>query len=239
MKPAFSALTSAVAFLATTLIPSFVAAEDAPDPRLISIESVSAAGNACQNGTVSSTLSPDGRALSLLFDNYIADLSNNPAGAHDRRTCEIDLRLRLPAGWSMALFRADYRGFANLDPATMGIHEMLYSFPGAGPVRNLFAGPVRPRPPGPPVSVGKKPSFSSQFIRGPYQGDYVFTNTLQLNQLAWSACADTVQTLRISAGVLVRSLAPANAGRKQAMMTLDSIDANIRQDFGVVWRRCP
>ena len=63
------------------------------------------AEEACSTTVINS---PDGSALTILFD----DLS--VAGGPQSRACTISTPLDLPQGYSLGVYRVDYRGYAHL-----------------------------------------------------------------------------------------------------------------------------
>lgn len=89
-------------------------AEEAPNPGEVSFENIIYGGSGCPQGSVGQILSPDAKAFTLLFDKYavegIAD-KNRPV----RKNCLVNVRLKVPQGWSFGILGVDYRGFANLE----------------------------------------------------------------------------------------------------------------------------
>jgi hypothetical protein len=64
-------------------------------------------GSGCPEGTASVVLSADKRAISILFDQYIAE-------DNDYKSCNIAVALSVPAGLTVALVDIDYRGYASV-----------------------------------------------------------------------------------------------------------------------------
>ena len=213
-------------------------------PPGVQILSVKTQGTGCDSNA-NSVLTPDGKTLSLLFDHYIAQTAATSAAA-DRKNCDVDVQFSIPAGYSFALFSADYRGFAAVDEGAMAVHEVVYSFPGAqhGAFSSSLnppfpGGPVGHPPIGTPVQQIGHYSFSARVIQGPYNADYSIHNELSAQNLAWSPCGSSNPVLRLATALLARSTAPARNGQfATSMVSLDSVDASIQQTFGITWRRC-
>lgn len=66
------------------------------------------AQDGCPQGTYSVVNSPDGTALSILFDEFVV-----VAGERQKR-CDLSVPLHLPEGQSLGVYRVDYRGYAHL-----------------------------------------------------------------------------------------------------------------------------
>lgn len=62
----------------------------------------------CPAGSYSVVEAPDSSALTVLFDQFIVN------AADSRRHCSLTIPLHLPEGFSLGVYRVDYRGFAHL-----------------------------------------------------------------------------------------------------------------------------
>lgn len=217
--------------------------QEAPNPNEVYIKNVTTGGTGCPATTARSVLSPDARTLSVLFDNYSSEV-NAEVSILDQKSCLVTLEMNIPDGWTFALASADYRGFAEVDPAMLAVQEVVYTF---GPL--LEPGPrPRPRAGGNPVSrmsvmvpVAKKvATFSSRIIHGPFSGDYTFTKLKTVGEMPWSPCDPRLsRDLKINTTLITRALArhPGNI-KGRAMITLDTIDATIAQEFTITWKKC-
>ncbi len=78
-------------------------------------------GDGCPSGSVQAVISPDGRAISILFDQFMIDI---PRGTYTmeqlRRYCRFRIPLNLQAGYNLDVSKVDYRGFANLQGGNRG-----------------------------------------------------------------------------------------------------------------------
>lgn len=88
-------------------------------------------GSGCPSGTASSTASPDGRNLSIIFDNLI---SESGAGVRsNRKSCSLSIPIDLPAQTSLNVVSADFRGFRSLTAAARGSLLVSFSLQGQQP----------------------------------------------------------------------------------------------------------
>jgi hypothetical protein len=177
-------------------------------PEWVRIRSITYAGSGCQAGTVAQNVAPDRLAFTLLFDSYIAEVGPHISLANSRRNCQINIDLDYPSGWTYTVYSVDYRGFAKLDPGVNAIQKASYYFQG-----------------------GSGPSKETRFY-GPLEKDYRLRDTF--GNETWSQCR-SVRSLNINTQVrLENRFAPHNSG----LITVDSIDGQVIQTYGFVWRRC-
>ncbi len=170
-------------------------------------------GTGCPQGSVSATLSPDQKTLSLIFDQYVVEAGGDTGRRIDRKNCQIALPIHIPQGLSFSIVQMDYRGFNALPSGASSQFNVEYylAFPGA------------------PASG---PKYSRRFT-GPLDQDYLITNTLGVSAIVWSPCG-TDLNLRTSTSMMVTT----NSRMEQAMSTVDSIDAKGFIQYQLQWRRC-
>src|SRR4051812_4592041 len=91
------AAVAAAAGAATAIVSAGSASADSAPPGVY-IRGIDARGSGCQPGTVNASLSPDGRAFSLLMDHYQAQAggANPPNG---KSICNIEIDVAAPRGW--------------------------------------------------------------------------------------------------------------------------------------------
>jgi hypothetical protein len=117
------------AFLAATaLITATVAPTFAKDK--VEILGVEYAGNGCPDGSANVSVSPDAKELIILFYKFIA-VGNK--SAESRKSCNMSILIRVPQGFQISFYNADYRGY--VAPYTIGKFRAEYFFAGQrGPV---------------------------------------------------------------------------------------------------------
>ncbi len=129
MKPvkALLVLTTLVTAPIATLAPSMTAPASAAQ---VEIRGASYGGNGCPANSASVSVSPDGQELTILFDKFIA-LGNN--ANESRKSCNMSIPIKVPQGFQVSLYDADYRGY--VAPGTRGTLRAEYFFAGSrGPV---------------------------------------------------------------------------------------------------------
>lgn len=165
-------------------------------------------GTGCPGGTVSATLSPDAKSLSLLFDVYAVEAGGDTGKAFDRKSCNVAIPVHVPQGLSISVMAVDYRGYNNIPAGASSQFNVEYFFAG---------------------SAG--PSFRKTFT-GPKDADYLISNQLTAKSLVWSACGADVN-LRTNSSMKVTT-----KYNQQAMATVDSEDVNAAIVYRLQWKKC-
>ena len=137
-----------LALAALALSAGFVSVAHADD---ISLGEPGYGGTGCPGGSVSTTLSPDAKSLSLLFDAYSAQAGGDTGKAFDRKSCNIAIPVHVPQGLSISVLAIDYRGYNNVPAGAKSEFNVEYFFAGAkGPsFKKTFYGPQGRRLPDP------------------------------------------------------------------------------------------
>ena len=155
--------------------------------------------NGCPEGSYSIVLSPDGTALSLLFDQFTIESGRISGSEIQSKVCRISYPLKLPANNSIGVYKVDYRGFAKLAAKQQAELAVQY-----------FLGP----------HDNEHGRVFKRKIKGPKEGDYLFTETIGAGQMKRAGCGATA---RLDVGITLSLDAKLQTG--QAMATLDTSDS--------------
>lgn len=167
-------------------------------------------GTGCPAGTAMVDVSPAQDAISILFDQFVAEAGRTTGRSVDRKACSITIPVHVPSGYSVAVFQTDYRGF-NLIPGG-GANTRLET-------EYFWAGIRGPR-------------FIKPF-RGPENSDYTQSNGVIASALVWAPCGASVN-LRVNSSIMAQS----NRNMDQTMITVDSADISSGLIYQIQWRRC-
>ncbi len=162
---------------------------------LVGLPALAQETSGCPEGSYSIVVSPDGTTLSILFDQFTLEGGDGT----NRKVCRISSPLELPANHSIGVYKVDYRGFAKLAAKEETELDVQYFL---GP-RNNQHGRVFKRK-----------------IRGPHEGDYVFTETIGAGQMKRAGCGTTAM---LNVGITLSLDGDLRTGA--AMASLDSSDA--------------
>jgi Domain of unknown function (DUF4360) len=138
----------------------------------VEIQGASYGGSGCPDRSASVSVSPDGQELTVLFDKFSA-LGNDPS--QSRKSCNLSIPIKVPQGFQISLYDADYRGY--VAPATSGTLRAEYFFAGN-------RGPVFQR------------TFNGE-------NNYSVRDSLATVADVWSACGDSTN-MRVNASMAAR-----------------------------------
>ncbi len=191
-----------VLFLSALMLSTPLFAED------ISLGEPGYGGTGCPAGSVSVTLSPDAKSLSLLFDQYQVAVGGDTGKSFDRKSCNIAIPVHVPQGMSVSVLKIDFRGFNYLPRVASSQFNVEYFFAGT-----------------------RGPTYQRKF-RGPLDEDYLINNELSVEAMVWSSCGADVN-LRTNSSMRVQT-----TSNKEAMASIDSEDVNAAIVYQLQWKKC-
>ena len=165
-------------------------------------------GTGCPAGTVSATVSPDAKSLSLIFDQFTVAAGGTTGTSFDRKSCNVAIPVHVPNGFSVSVLAVDYRGYNHLPSQAASQFNVEYFFAGT-----------------------RGPSFRRSFY-GPLDSDYTISNKLVASAEVWSACgADVI--LRTNSSMRLNTV-----NNREASATVDTEDVNAAIVYHLEYRPC-
>jgi hypothetical protein len=162
-------------------------------------------GTGCPAGTASVVFTRD--TLSMLFDAYVAATSSGNQTV--RKSCNFAVELRIPPGYTIALLKIDYRGYADIPPNGLGRLVAEYFWAGR-------MGPI----------------YTRNFPAG-YFGNWMETDFV--GGEVWSRCGGEV-IARANTSVVARKESPFSP--YEAEVQVDSVDLEAGVIYQFVARPC-
>lgn len=101
-----------------------------PSGHEVQITGLAFAGSGCPAGSVSGQLSTDLTTLTLLYANFVAQAGSGISPSNYRKNCQLNVKIRYPQGWQFSVFKADYRGYAQIPAGDTGTCKATYYFSG-------------------------------------------------------------------------------------------------------------
>lgn len=103
---------------------------EGPSGHEVQITGIAFAGSGCPAGSVSGQLSSDLTTITLLYANFIAQAGKGLTATDYRKNCQLNVKLKYPQGWQFSVFKADYRGYAQIPRGDTGTCKATYYFSG-------------------------------------------------------------------------------------------------------------
>jgi hypothetical protein len=195
------------ATLTLSLMASKALAQVPNEPIRLGIPSYN--GTGCPSGTVSASVSPDNQELSILFGSFQVDAGGSSGKQVDRKACNVSIPVQVPQGFSVSMFKIDYRGYHRVPQGASGTFDVEYFFAGSS-----------------------GPAYRKTFI-GHSDGNFLLNNRVTAVSTVWSACGASVN-LRTNTSIAVQT----NNMFDQSTITLDSADIAAGVVYQLQWKRC-
>ncbi|MET0237634.1 MAG: DUF4360 domain-containing protein [Kibdelosporangium sp.] len=193
-------------------VPTAAAVHEVPVGR-VAVEIVTANGSGCPAGTTEVEVAADNSEFALIHRNYVARVGVG-AGATDlRKNCQLAVNVKVPAGFTYGIIRADYRGRISLQPGAQAWQGANYYFQGD----SATARRVHP-------------------FQGPLHDDWATSDTVDPGAVVYAPCGEqrylNINTqLRVSAGT-------SNPQTTASWIAMDSPDRNPNNRYRFAWKRC-
>ncbi|MEV7612644.1 DUF4360 domain-containing protein [Streptomyces sp. NPDC089799] len=207
---AATALVAAAALAPATAVP-----RPADDPAgRVTIDLATVNGSGCRPGSATVDVSPDNSAFTVTYSEYLAQAGFGAQPTEFRKNCQLGLRVNVPQGYTYAIAKVDYRGFASLQDRANGVQQAGYYFQG-------MSGTSR----------------RSHTFHGPFQGNWQVTDATPVESLAFAPCGEkrnfNINTeLRVDTGT-------SDTTSTTSFMAMDSTDGTFSTVYHFAWKECP
>ena len=194
----------AVAGLALAMVTAPATPSDSSPPSgKITLDIKTINGSGCPAGTADASAAAD-----ELF--RIARLAASALDA--RKNCQINVLVHIPQGFTYAIARVDYRGFAHLPTGSTALEQANYYFTGTSPTARI------------------RHDFT-----GPFDGEWHTADVADVATLVFAPCGEE-RNLNINAELRV-SMGSASAD-STAFIQMDSEHASVRTIYQFAWKTC-
>jgi len=211
MLKALATGASLLASLALTGVPASAAPAPVPGDDMV-IDVAGANGSGCPWGSADVTVSPDNKAFTVTYSQFIAKAGGGANPTDFRKNCQLALNVHVPQGYTFAIAGADYRGYAHLARGASGSESANYYFQGerqSTRIRHDFTGPA--------------------------DSDWQRTDSVGIASLSFLRCGER-RYLNVNTELRV------NRGRSKpsatSFLTMDSTDGRIDTVYHVAWKKC-
>jgi hypothetical protein len=199
-----SSPASAVGFLDLPVPP--------PTDRIV-IDVVTVNGSGCPAGTAAVAVSLDNEAFTVTYSNYLAQVGIGALPTDLRKNCQLNIVVHVPQGFTYAVARAEYRGFASIARGASAVQRANYYFQGT------------------PMTT-----FVSHNLAGPFADDWQFNDQTDLAALVYAPCG-VLRNLNINTELRVAA-GTSNPRTTTSMIWMDSTDGSIETKYHFAWQRC-
>lgn len=204
---------AAAALALAIIIPPGGAPGTTPPPNHITIDVVTVNGSGCPAGTAAVAVSPDNKAFTVTYSQFLAQVGIGALPTDFRKNCQLNLRVNVPQGFTYGIAQADYRGFAHLVKGASALERANYYFQGMSPTMYL-----------------------QHPYTGPFSDDWQATDIVEVAAIVYSPCGEkrnfNINTeLRVNAGT-------SDPKKTTSFISMDSTDGAINTTYHFAWKRC-
>mgnify|MGYP006199072811 CR=1 FL=1 len=100
-------LVAAVTLAAAVVIPPGGAPNTTPPPDHMTIDVVTVNGSGCPAGTAAVAVSPDNKAFTVTYSQFMAQVGVGALPTDFRKNCQLNLRMNIPQGFTYGIAQTD------------------------------------------------------------------------------------------------------------------------------------
>ncbi|GAB1643667.1 DUF4360 domain-containing protein [Krasilnikovia sp. MM14-A1259] len=220
MRKALTIFCAMLGVLASTLFAgpaSAVGYLDLPVPpptdRIV-IDVVTVNGTGCPPGSAAIAVSPDNTAFTVTYSAYTAQVGVGAAPTDWRKNCQLNIVVHVPQGFTYAISKVDYRGFASLASGASAMERANYYFQGSS-----------------------QTAYINHNFNGPLGDDWQATDEVAVAALVWAPCG-ALRNLNINTEL--RAMAgTSDTAHTTSFIAMDSTDGAIDTTYHFAWATCP
>ncbi|MGY5124673.1 DUF4360 domain-containing protein [Streptomyces nigrescens] len=186
---------------------------DDPPTGKITITVATVNGSGCRPGSAAVAIAPDNTAFTVTYSEYLAQAGSGSKPTDSRKNCQIALNVHVPQGFTYAIARADYRGYASLAPGAKGLETAGYYFQGQ-----------------------QQTTRKSHSFTGPYDSNWQTSDEADIDALVYAPCGEERYfNINTEMRVDAKSADP----KSTSYMAMDSTDGSINTLYHFAWKECP
>jgi hypothetical protein len=187
--------------------------QSTPPPGGITVEVVTVNGSGCRPGSAAVATASDNTAFTVTYSEYLAQVGVGANPTDFRKNCQLNVLVRVPQGFTYAIAKVDYRGFAYLQSGAVAHQGANYYFAGQSPTARV-----------------------SHRIRGPRNDNWQYTDSTPVAELVWAPCG-AARNLNVNTDLRVYA-GSSNPNSTTSFVAMDSTDGSIKTIYHFSWKRC-
>ncbi|GAA4523100.1 DUF4360 domain-containing protein [Amycolatopsis samaneae] len=169
-------------------------------------------GSGCPAGTAdaSADVASDNTSFTVHYRNFKARVGADAPATDFRKNCQINVLVHVPQGFTYAVAKVGYRGFAHLENGASALEQANYYFSGTSPTARV-----------------------AHTLTGPFHGTWEMTDSAEA--LIYAPC-DVERNLNINAEL--RTNAGSSAPEAGSFIEMDTEHASVDTIYHFSWKKC-
>jgi hypothetical protein len=210
-----SALAAGSLALSLLAQPAIVVRDtNAPPDGTVTIQIATVNGTGCPPGTATIAMDPGNSFMTITYSEFMAQVGVGAKPTDMRKNCQVSLGVHIPGGFTYAIAKSDYRGYASIQNGAWGIERANYYFQGMS-----------------------QSQWISHTIAGPIVNNWQTTDNVPIAAMVFRPCGEN-RNFTINTELSVYG-GNSNTQATTSWMTMDSHDVDFSTVYHFAWRRCP
>ena len=168
-------------------------------------------GSGCPQGTAAVAVSPDNTAFTVTYSDYLAQVGGGAPSTAFRKNCQLNVMVHVPAGYTFAIVKVDYRGYGLLNQGTIANQLANYYFQGMA-----------------------QSTSTNHSIPAPMDDNWLVTDEVPIASTVWHPCGEQ-RNLNINTELRLNR----GTSTGTSYLTMDSTDGSFTTTYHMAWGTCP
>jgi len=193
---------------------SAVSGEETDKEIKVSLQAIN--GSGCPAGSVTVVPYPDGTGIVLSYANFYVQRGGTSTVPQGYQNCNLDIRMDVPSGFTFAVSRAMYQGYAYVLPGATARLIAKYNFQSQPPIT------------------------SNHIINDttvPFDDNWTVIDEADFANLSWSPCGEDV-ILTDSFELRAQPYGPSSDPADVSFVTVNKTDHSVTTELNFVWGEC-
>ena len=172
-------------------------------------------GSGCPAGSVTVVSYPDNTGIVLSYSSFYVQRGGQSTTIQGYQNCNLDIRMDVPSGFTFAVSRAMYQGYAYVLPGATARLIAKYNFQG-------------------------QPSITSNHIintASSYDDNWTVIDEETFANLSWAPCGEDV-ILTDSFELRVQPYGPSSSPTDVSFVTVNKSDHSLQTELNFAWTTC-
>jgi hypothetical protein len=192
-------------------------ADGAPTGKEIKVSLQAINGSGCPAGSVTVVPYPDGTGIVLSYSNFYVQRGGTSTTAQGYQNCNLDIRMDVPAGFTFAVSKAMYQGYAYVLPGATARLIAKYNFQGQAPISTNHV-----------INTNSKVTFDD---------NWTVIDQTDFANLSWAPCGQNI-ILTDSYEMRAQPYGPSSSPTDVSFITVNKSDHSVKTDLNFAWATC-
>jgi hypothetical protein len=172
-------------------------------------------GSGCPVGSVTVVPYPDSTGIVLSYSSFYVQRGGTSTVVQGYENCNLDIRMGVPPGFTFAISKAVYYGYAYVLRGATARLVAKYNF------------------------QGQKPFSSNHIINttSPFDDNWTVIDQFEVPNLTWAPCGQDI-ILTDAFELRVQPYGPSSNPADVSFVTVNKSDHSVRTELNFVWQPC-